>query len=134
MSDEYGLEELWRCRCLSSSDLTEIIGDRAYPQHISELPQPEFPCLSLYTLSDVESFSMAKVRIGVYQMGSWAKNRQVIKRIQKILADLFQRKNFSSDKVQILESYMTNRGNIMFDEDLDIFHGFTIFNIRWFPK
>ena len=99
-----------------------------------KLPQPEFPCLSLYTLSDVESFSMAKVRIGVYQMDSWAKNRQVIKRIQKILADLFQRKNFSSDKVQILESYMTNRGNIMFDEDLDIFHGFTIFNIRWFPK
>ena len=132
MSDEYGLHEIWRCKCLASLPLVTIIGDRAYPQHISEMQTPIFPCVSLYTLNDPPNFGMEKVMNGSYQMDGWAKDRQTAKNIQTVLATMFHRVNWSSDKVRIMQSFINNRGDIMFEDKVNIFHSYSIWNIRWF--
>lgn len=133
MSDAYGLEELWRCRCLSEANLIAIIEDRAYPQHISEIQGPTFPCLTLYTLADPVDFSLDTVVNGVYQMDGWAYVRQAAKNIQAVLEGMFQRENWSDDKVRILQSFMTNRGNVMFEPDTNLYHSYSIWNVRWLP-
>jgi len=131
MSDEYGLQEIWRCKCLATQALADIIGDRAYPQHISDMPKPEFPCVSLYTLNDPPNFAMATVMNGTYQMDGWAKNRQTAKNIQTVLAEMFHRENWSSDKVRIMQSFINNRGGVMFEQKTNIYHSYSIWNIRW---
>jgi len=132
MSDEYGLHEIWRCKCLETPELVTIIGDRAYPQHISEMPTPVFPCVSLYTLNDPPNFAMEKVMNGTYQMDGWAKDRQTAKNIQTALASMFHRINWSTDKVRIMQSFINNRGDVMFEDKTNIFHSYSIWNIRWF--
>ena len=131
MSDEYGLHEIWRCKCLATQAMVDIIGDRAYPQHISDMPSPEFPCVSLYTLADPPSFGAEEVINGVYQMDGWGLSRQISKNIQAELKTMFHRENWSSDKVRIMQSFISNRGDIMFEDKTNIFHSYSIWNIRW---
>jgi len=116
---------------LETQAMVDIIGDKAYPQHISEMPSPEFPCVSLYTIADPPNFAMDSVMNGVYQMDGWALNRQTAKNIQAELAVMFHRQNWSSDKVRIMQSFISNRGDIMFEDKTNIFHSYSICNIRW---
>lgn len=131
MSNEYGLQELWRCRCLSYKALTDIIGDRAYMQHISEMPNPEFPSLSLYVLNDPPNFSMPTVIDGKYQMDGWARDRSSAANIQPILKSLFQRQNWSDNLCRILQSYCYNKGDTVWETAPNLFHSYSIWNIRW---
>jgi len=75
---------------------------------------------------------MEKVMNGSYQMDGWAKDRQTAKNIQTVLATMFHRVNWSSDKVRIMQSFINNRGDIMFEDKVNIFHSYSIWNIRWF--
>lgn len=128
---EYDLTALWRETCLANNAITAIIEDRAYPRHISEMPQPEFPCLSIYTLSEPDSFSLVGVRIGVYQFDSWAKDRQTAKDLQNLMRTMFQRVRWGCHNLLIMESYMTNRGDVLFEQKTLLYHGYSIYNVRW---
>jgi len=87
--------------------------------------------VSLYTLNDPPNFAMATVMNGTYQMDGWAKNRQTAKNIQTVLAEMFHRENWSSDKVRIMQSFINNRGGVMFEQKTNIYHSYSIWNIRW---
>ena len=131
MSNEYGIQELWRCKCLASGELSAIIGGRAYMQQISEMDQPEFPSLSLYVLNDPPSFAMTPVINGKYQMDSWARDRATARRIQEIIKGMFQRQNWSDDLCRILMSFCYNKGDVVYEDKSRVFHGYSIWNIRW---
>jgi len=135
MADERTIEdfpELWRYICINDEELRKVIGNRAYPTHITQVTGPKYPCGTLHDFDATPDVGIPALKYGNYLMESWADTDVVAKTIQNHFERLFHTLAGKRFGITIGQCYMLRGPKVgPFDQEKSKFHRMSYWRVDW---
>jgi len=124
-------KNLWRRTCINDAQLNAIIKGRAYPQHVSAVDGPKYPCVSLHAINREPDNSAKGIKDGDYQMDAWAPIEDDADEIQDCLERLFHEEVITGEGVRVNFCRSRSRHDGLYQREDNVFHKVSMWIVKW---